>query len=100
MHEISSKGRGRPRHALGTVDENITDVGRSAIPMAVDEAADTGKLGKQVVGHAVVAGYVKVITLADDLLVPGLVPVDPSSIQKRDHGGDVVLPKNITSTRT
>ena len=69
-------------------------------PTAVDEVAESGEVGKQVLCHAVSARYEIVTVIRDDLLVPGLIPLDPFSIRKRDHGDDVVLLKYFTSTRT
>ena len=92
-HEIGDDGRGRPRHALVTMNEDGTKT-----PTAVDEVAESGEVGKQVLCHAVSAGYEFVTVIRNDL-IPGLVPLDPFSTRKRDHGDDVLV-KYFTLTGT
>jgi len=82
------------------MDKHVRNAKRLPIQVAVDEVADIRHLRQKVVRHAVLAGDEEMIALVDDVLVPFRSPLSIPVIQNRYHGGDVVLPKNITSMRT
>jgi hypothetical protein len=75
--------------------------GTAGSQMLFDEVADGGELRQQVLRHAVFTSYEEVIAFEDDLLIPGLVPVNPWAPSERNDGGDAVLAegRGITGTR-
>jgi hypothetical protein len=79
------------------MDEDGTGTGIQAL---LDEVADVGELGQQVLRHTVFALSEEVIAFRDDLLIPGLAPMDPLPPTERNHGGDVVLAEDFAITRT
>jgi hypothetical protein len=54
--------------------------GNPAVAMALDEIVDIDKVRKQVLCHAVIAWYENVMAFRNNLLVPGLPPMNPSSM--------------------
>jgi hypothetical protein len=79
------------------MDEDGTGTGIQAL---LDEVADVGELRQQVLRHTVFALSEEVIAFRDDLLIPGLAPMDPLPPTERDHGSDVVLAEDFAITRT
>jgi hypothetical protein len=76
------------------------DEDRTGIQALFDEVAYVGELGQQVLRHTVFALSEEVIAFRDDLLIPGLAPMDPLPPTEGDHGGDVVLLEDFAITRT
>lgn len=70
------------------------------IQALLDEVADFGELGQQVLRHTVFTSSEEVIAFRNDLLVPGLAPMHPSHPTERDHAGDVLLDEDFAITRT
>ena len=102
-HEIGDHGCGGSRHAHLAMDQdtigraergfarNTLFVGRTFLAAAVDEVADWGEVGKQVMCQAVCARDIVVTVFRDDGPVPGAPPISQSSNCKRDDGSDFVV---------
>ena len=71
----------------------------TGLKVLLNEVADVGEPRQQVLRHTIFTLSEEVIAFNDNLLIPRLVPMDPSPRTERDHSGDIMLAEEFAIPR-